>query len=312
MGAIAARLSQSPTRMAERVTVEQAAERVRPRDSMGLPLGPGQPPGFLRALGEREDWQDLRVAGALLVVGTALFTRPGVHYLSGFFGPLERALRDQDFNIGFTPADFRRLAPLLEDLEPRVMATSAAPPDDDGFCSLSLHAGGTFAELRRAGEDPDRLLVVEASPKFPRTRGLPPEFPHSLHISEIDLLIESDDGPLAFPEPALTETDKAIAAACQRLRRGRGDGADRDRLDPVGDRRAAGRGRRVGLRRSLRDVHRRADAAASRRQGRQSQGPVRRRQRRHLRDGHRRTCTRGWRTTTRSRSCRSRWSTRPM
>ena len=33
-----------------------------------------------------------------------------------------------------------------------------------------------------------------------------------MHISEIDLLIESDDGPLAFPEPALTETDKAIAA----------------------------------------------------------------------------------------------------
>ena len=62
---------------------------------MGIPLGPGQPPAFLRALGEREDWTDLRVYGALLAVGTELFSRAGVHYLSGFFGPLERALLAQ-------------------------------------------------------------------------------------------------------------------------------------------------------------------------------------------------------------------------
>ena len=184
--------------MAEIVTVQEAVARVGRRDSMGLPLGTGQPPGFLRALGERDDWEDLRIAGALLTVGTELFSRPGVHYLSGFFGPLERMLRDADANISFAAADFRRLAPLLEGAAPSFMATAAAPPDSGGWCSLSLHAGGTIVELRRAGADPTRTLVVETSDRFPRTFGFG-EHRHALHVDEIDLLIESRDGPLALP-----------------------------------------------------------------------------------------------------------------
>jgi hypothetical protein len=94
--------------MPEELTAEQAAARLETDDTLGMPLGPGQPPAFLRALGEREDWTDLRVYGALLAVLTELFSRQGVHYLSGFFGPLERALRGAGADIEFTPADFRR------------------------------------------------------------------------------------------------------------------------------------------------------------------------------------------------------------
>ena len=107
---------------------------------------------------------------ALLAVGTELFSRPGVHYVSGFFGPIERALRDMGADIEFAAADFRRFAPLLERQKPRVMTTVAAPPDADGWCSLSLHAGGTVAELRRAGADPQRLLIVEVSDSYPTDR----------------------------------------------------------------------------------------------------------------------------------------------
>ncbi len=147
--------------MAERVEVTEAAERLRPTDTLGIPLGTGQPAALLEELGKRKDWEDLRVYGALLLVATELFKHPNVHYLSGFFGPIERALRDQGANLSFAPADFRRFAPLLEELGPRVMVTVAAPPDEDGWCSLSLHGGGTVAELQRAGADPDRLLIVE-------------------------------------------------------------------------------------------------------------------------------------------------------
>lgn len=196
---------------AERLTPDEAAARLHPRDTMAMPLGPGQPPAFLEALGRREDWEDLRVGGALLAVGTALFNHPGVHYLSGFFGPIERMLRDAGANISFSPADFRRFAPLLEESHPRVMTTSAAPPDADGWCSLSLHAGGTVAECMRAGADPERLLIVEVSEKFPRTFGLPPEFRHALHLDQIDILVESDRGPLALPDPPPSDADRAIA-----------------------------------------------------------------------------------------------------
>lgn len=193
------------------LTAEQAAARLATDDTLGIPLGPGQPPAFLRALGERDDWTDLRVYGAMLVVGTELFARTGVHYLSGFYGPLERALRDAGADVEFTPADFRRFGPLLEQQAPRVVTTVATPPDSDGWCSLSLHAGGTVNELHRAGADPDRLLVVEASSAYPRTHGLGDEHRHALHVDEIDILVHSSDAPLALPGAEPGDVDKEIA-----------------------------------------------------------------------------------------------------
>ncbi|OBI85018.1 acetyl-CoA hydrolase/transferase family protein [Mycobacterium sp. E740] len=195
------------------LTAEQAAARLEPDDTLGMPLGPGQPPAVMRALGERTDWTDLRVYGALLAVGTQLFNRTGVRYLSGFYGPLERALRDMGADVQFVPADFRRFGPLLERQSPRVMTTVATPPDADGWCSLSLHAGGTVNELHRAAADPERLLIVEASPAYPRTFGLGEGHRHVLHVDEIDILVHSTDAPIALPggDAAPTEVDKAIA-----------------------------------------------------------------------------------------------------
>lgn len=197
--------------MAERLTPEAAAARLNSTDTLGMPHVTGQPPAFLAALGERSDWDDLRVYGALLGVATELFGHPKVHYLSGFFGPFERALRDAGANISFAPADFRRMAPLLEEQRPRVMAAAAAPPDADGWCSLSLHAGGTFAELTRAGEDPERLLVLETSERYPRTYGVEPDYRHALHVDSIDILVESDAAPLPLPTAQPGEHDREIA-----------------------------------------------------------------------------------------------------
>ena len=197
--------------MAERLSIEAAVARFEPRDTLGIPLGTGQPAALLKALGERTDWQDLRVYGALLLVGTELFNHPGVHYLSGFFGPIERALRDAGANISFAPADFRRFAPLLEEQAPRVMATAVASPDENGWCSLSLHAGGTATEMKRAASDPNRLLIVEASPRFPHTYGIPPDHPHALHVDEIDIVVESDASPFPLADPPPGPAEKAIA-----------------------------------------------------------------------------------------------------
>ena len=203
--------------MGRAISAAEAAARLRARDTLAIPLGPGQPPAFMAALGDRDDWEELRIGGALLLAWSEAYTHAGVHILSGFWGPVERALRDQGANISFAPADFRRFAPLLEQQRPRVMATVATPPDEDGWCSLSLHAGGTYAELYRAAADPDRLLVVEVSERFPRTRGLPPEHRHAVRIDDVDVLIESAAEPFALPEAEPGDTDEAIAAHARRF-----------------------------------------------------------------------------------------------
>jgi acyl-CoA hydrolase len=197
--------------MARRMSAEEAAGLFEPRDTFAMPLGPGQPAGLLEALGERDDWEELRIGTGLLFVFTPLFNHPNVHYLSGFFGPIERTLRDSGANISFAPADFRRFEPILEEQHPRVMATTAAQPDGDGWCSLSLHAGSTYREMLRIADDPDRLLIAEVSDRYPRTLGVEPDYRHALHIDQIDVLVETDKGPLPLEDPPPGDAERAIA-----------------------------------------------------------------------------------------------------
>lgn len=193
-----------------RLSALDAVDQFHRTDTLGLPLGPAQPAALLEAMGTRKDWEDLRIFGALITVLTELFNHRNVHYLSGFFGPLERLLRDSGANIGFAPADFRRFVALLDHISPRVMATAASPPDAEGYCSLSLHAGANVRAMHLAGADPDRLLVVECSEHYPRTHGLG-EHRHRLHVDEIDVLIESDSTPYEIVDPEASAVEKAIA-----------------------------------------------------------------------------------------------------
>jgi len=194
------------------VSAESAAALLEPVDRLGIPLGPGQPKAFLHALGKRDDWQDLVVFGALLVDLFPVFAQSGVRMRSGFFGPAERALRAAGHQVEFVPADFRRFREIAQRFAPRVVATAAAPPDEHGRLSLSLHAGATIGEIQAAARDPKRLLIVETSPGMPRTLGLPPEHPHSIALEEVDVWIEGDALPTELPDPPIGELEQAIAA----------------------------------------------------------------------------------------------------
>ncbi len=198
--------------VAQLMTPGDASALLGPSDTLGIPLGPGQPSAFLHALGDRDDWTELTVFGALLVDLYTVFTKPGVRYLSGFFGPAERFLVDSGARVEFVPADFRRFTRIAEQLAPRVVATVATPPDADGFLSLSLHAGATVDAIRSASTDPGRMLIVEMNAKFPRTHGLLPDHPHRIHVDEIDVLIESDRDPFVLAEVEPSAVDRAIAA----------------------------------------------------------------------------------------------------
>lgn len=192
-------------------SIEDAVAHVHAVDAIGVPLGPGQPGAFLHGLAARDDYTDLTISGALLVDFYEVFSKPSVRHLSGFFGPIERILVDQGARVEFIPSGFRGFEPLLQRFAPRVMATVATPPDAAGNLSLSLHAGATVAELHRAGADPDRLLVVETNASLPRTFGLGVEHTHSIHLDEIDVLVESDRAPFVLEDAPATEVDVAIA-----------------------------------------------------------------------------------------------------
>jgi acyl-CoA hydrolase len=192
------------------LSAHDAAELVRPVDSIGFGLGPANPHAYLRALSARDDFEDLTIGGALLLGLFDLVAKPGVHYRCGFYGPVERLYKAKGADIQLVPAGFRQFAPVLERLAPRVMAVQAAPPDDEGRCSLSLHYGATRGELLRAGRDPDRMLVVELNAALPRTTALH-GFDNTVPLALADVVVESDEPLVALPEPAVTEADERIA-----------------------------------------------------------------------------------------------------
>jgi acyl-CoA hydrolase len=134
-----------------------------------------------------------------------------VSFTSGFYGPAERFLIASGAKIEFVPSDFRRFAPLLEKLAPRVMATAVAAPDDDGWMSLSVHAGSTVGELQRAVGDPERVVIAEIVPGAPRTLGLPPQYPHRLHVDDVDVVIEGDRQMFVLPDAVPTPEERRIA-----------------------------------------------------------------------------------------------------
>ncbi len=193
------------------LTPAEAVQLLEPRDAVGFGLGPANPDAFLTALGQRDDWEDLVLGGALLLGYYPVLTNPKVSYRSGFFGAAERILAAQGARVELVPGGFRQFAPILRRFAPRVMAAQAAPPDGAGTVNLSLHIGATYDELVLAGRDPDRLLVVEVNPNLPRTCSLPPDYTNTIPLDVIDVVVEAAGTPYALPPTPPDDIDKAIA-----------------------------------------------------------------------------------------------------
>ena len=191
-------------------TLEEAVALVRPVDQIGFGLGPGIPDALLTALGVRDDWEDLQIGGALCLNLYEVFTRSGVSYRCGFFGPAERLHHSMGYRVDLVPGGFRQMGPIMARFAPRVVVAQGAPPDESGAVNLSLHVGGTRDELLRAGRDPERLLIMEVNPHLPRTKSLPP-YDNTIPLDVVDVLVESDGPPFALADSPPNDADAAIA-----------------------------------------------------------------------------------------------------
>ena len=195
---------------ARELTANEATQLIRPVDQIGLGLVTGTPRTLLTELSTRSDFENLTVSGGLILGYYDLFTQPGVHYRCSFLGGGERAAKAAGADIQFIPSFFRHYGLLIEQMNPRVMMTQGAVPDRDGYVSMSLYNGAHLEEFRRAGRDPNRLLIVEVSPHFPRTKALEGHR-NEIHVDEIDVMVVTDAHPTALPEEGGTPEDAAIA-----------------------------------------------------------------------------------------------------
>lgn len=203
-------------------SADDAAKLVRDRDEIYLPLAPAQPAGLLAALARRERFDDLHVLCALLQERFALLEQPGVRVTSQFFGHVERDLVRDGVAIDHLTSDFHGLELIARCTRPRVVATTVAPPDDDGFLSFGVHAGATIVPFLEAARDPDRVAIAEVNPRMPRTRGLPEFGGHRVHVSDVDAIVEHEAELFELSGKFRGDADARIAAHASELVR---DGA---------------------------------------------------------------------------------------
>ena len=202
------------------MTPAEAAAQVHPHDAIGLGLITGTPTAMLRALSKRTDWESLTVSGGLLLGNYDLFTHPNVHLRATFYGGAERNYVAQGGDVQFIPSYFRHYGLLIQHLNPRVMITPASMPDEHGRVSLSLYNGAHLEEHLRAARDPERLLIVECSPHFPRTLALEGH-ENFLSLEDIDIVVYTDEHPVIFPnDPGAPEDEKIAEYAAAYVRDG--------------------------------------------------------------------------------------------
>ncbi len=195
----------------------EAVGLLRRDDQMAIPIATGQPGALLAALGERSDWQGLTIFGGLLTEPHAALQQPGVRFISGFYGPIERMLVAAGANIDYLPSDFLGYERYARQAKPRVIAAAVAPMDERGFLSFGLHAGAIFESFIAAGRDPDRLAIAEVVADMPHVFGLGQFGGHRIHISEVDAVIESDRSAFVLPEQSASDADRAIGALVESL-----------------------------------------------------------------------------------------------
>ena len=152
----------------------------------------------------------MTVSGGLVLGAFELFHHPNVHYRASFYGGAERSFVARGADTQFVPSYFRHYGILIQHVQPRVMMTPTSMPEENGRVSLSLYNGAHLDELRRAGRDPERLLIVECSPRFPRTRALEGHDNH-LDLEDVDVIVFTDREPTVFPNDPGTPEDLRMA-----------------------------------------------------------------------------------------------------
>ncbi len=139
-----------------------------------------------------------------------------MHYLTGSSGRPSGSSCDAGADVQFVPADFRRFARIAQ-RSPRVMATAAAPPDADGYLSLSLHAGATVARAAPLRRRPRPAADRRGQPQVPAHLRHRPDHPHRLHLDEIDVLVKPTGTPSCFADAEPTDVERAIAELAGRF-----------------------------------------------------------------------------------------------
>ncbi|WP_054692916.1 acetyl-CoA hydrolase/transferase family protein [Syntrophomonas palmitatica] len=201
----------------KRITAEQAAQLVHANDVIEYGQFATKPVDFDRALGARAGEEGLtnvniRATGSVLPIPEVVKNDPqhkSFYYGSWYFTALDRKMSDLGLcihypfsyheanNIGYNPCYQHRWVD--------IWVAQVSPMDGAGCFNFGLASSHNYSMGKNA-----KIRIVEVNDNMPRCLG---GFEESIHISEVDYIIEGSNTPIFTtpPSPAPSAAEKKIA-----------------------------------------------------------------------------------------------------
>ncbi|XCP85481.1 acetyl-CoA hydrolase/transferase C-terminal domain-containing protein [Roseburia hominis] len=190
-------------------TPEEAVKVIKSGDWVDYSTNIGFPKLLDAALAKRRDelW-DVKIRGNLMFGPIQTVecdpTREHFFYNSWHCSAYERKLCDRGL-CNYIPMIFRNVVPYYRHfLTVNVAMMCVTPMDRHGYFNLSSATGVAKGILEKAD-----IVILEVNERLPRIFG---GFDESIHISEVDYIVEGEHEPLPeFPIASPTEEDLKIA-----------------------------------------------------------------------------------------------------
>jgi itaconate CoA-transferase len=195
-------------------TPAAAVELIPSRGTLSMGMAISEPPTLLRALEDRVRGgaiEELRVyySHSVAAAATTILKYDYMNVIKPhpFFPTIverllsERGRQDGKQVIFYMPGNFSAMPRTLANIGIDAFVMMVAPMDKAGFFSCGTNADYTIPTARIA-----KKLIVEVNPKMPRVFG-----DSSVHISEVDAIVENESPLFAVLPKATTEIDQAIS-----------------------------------------------------------------------------------------------------
>ncbi len=199
------------TMFPKQIKIEDIPSLFKPKDTLCFPLATGQPMALLGALSQVESWEDFKIFTGLLSFPFPLFTKPGVHVTSGYYGPLERFLNAQGASMDYLPASFRGIETFALKSKPRVIAATLSPADADGFHTFGTHGAAAYRPFVAACENPDQITIAEINATMPIVYGHKDYGDNKIHQSKLKYFFETSQAQLEPPSAEMSDVENQIS-----------------------------------------------------------------------------------------------------
>lgn len=182
-------------------TAEKAVQLVKPGEEIVFPINPGEPPMLLQAIPENKNLKGNYLHRMLPSSGPLDISKDKLKQVSIFLSGADRKFYREGF-VDFLPNHFSDIPALLLKRAPKpVIMATVSPMDEDGNFSLGTSPSYVAPLVEHA-----QTIILEVNEKMPRTFGEK----NTIHISQVDALVENTVDLVELPTPTLSEKDLEI------------------------------------------------------------------------------------------------------